>query len=632
MRLGVKAEHQAIESKFLRTLRILPDNRGNLQVEVYSYNPTWPARWPETMVDEFMNLRREKRVKNLEAIMKSDGEELSNIKQKIDNDRASRSSYEDRAKFTQASVEASRFRELPNQLALVNQRIDQLKSIRQRLDQPGMDTVSRLSLFANADAEFPAPIGLAANEPGADAAALSGTSSVEDPIVADSVIVPGLVVEVTEWRRLEKRQRELLTELNDLRRIYLPGNQKMLLVRKELDQVQRTLDLDCDLARDRFNVIVRNLQEHYTEIQKQLPQYEKARRDYAEILAEGELQQSSELSWNHLYSEAAQTMSQAEFTADKEKINLAYDHMVELRDTVPVAPSKLKLALMSLAMGLAMAVAIPFLIEYLDYTLSNIEEVEATFQMRGLGIIPQIPHESDRPVLLDVSSSGDERNLVENFRVVRTNLLAIGSISKPAHVTMVTSAMPKEGKTVVSANLAISFGQTGARTLMVDTDLRRGRLHRLFGLRKSPGLSDFLLDKVSLDEAIRSTGKENVFILSAGQHIESGTELMGSAKFTSLMQRLRSEYERIIIDTPPVLGLSETSVLQNQVDGVLFVIWSGHTPIRNMKTAIDMLSANGANFYGFILNRLDLTTTTNYYQYYYYSSDYYHNYHALENA
>jgi len=312
-------------------------------------------------------------------------------------------------------------------------------------------------------------------------------------------------------------------------------------------------------------------------------------------------------------------------------VNLRYDHMVDLKES-PVAPSKIKIALISLVMGVVMAFAVPFLIEYLDYTLSNLEEVEATFQMRGLGIIPQMATELDHPLLLDVASDGDERNLVENFRVVRTNLMAMGTISKPAHVTMVTSAMPKEGKTVVSSNLAISFGQTGMRTLLVDTDLRRGRLHRLFGLRKSPGLSDHLLDKVTLEEAIRPSGKENLWILSAGQHIESGTELLGSAKFTDLMQLLRSRYDRIIMDTPPVLGLSETSVLQSQVDGILFVIWSGRTPIRNMKTAIDILSANGANFYGFILNRLDLSATMNYYQYYYYSSDYYHSYHALENA
>jgi polysaccharide biosynthesis transport protein len=310
-------------------------------------------------------------------------------------------------------------------------------------------------------------------------------------------------------------------------------------------------------------------------------------------------------------------------------VNLSYGHMIDLRD-LPVSPNKMRLALISLLIGLVVAFAVPFLIEYLDYTISDLEKVEATFQMRGLGIIPQIPHDARQPVLLDIFAAGGDRNLVENFRIVRTNLLAMGALSRPAQVVMVTSAVPKEGKTVVSSNLSISFGQTGSRTLLMDSDLRRGRLHRLFGLRKSPGLSDYLLEKVSLEQAIRPSGKDNLSILSAGEHVESGTELLGSTRFAELMAHLRTQYDRIIVDTPPVLGLSETSVLQPYMDGVLFVIWSGRTPIRNMKTAVDILSANGANFYGFILNRLDLTATTNYYQYYYYSSDYYHSYHAIE--
>ena len=141
-----------------------------------------------------------------------------------------------------------------------------------------------------------------------------------------------------------------------------------------------------------------------------------------------------------------------------------------------------------------------------------------------------------QPGAAEYPSEGDERNLVENFRVVRTNLLAMGTISKPAHVTMVTSAMPKEGKTVVSSNLAISFGQTGARTLLMDTDLRRGRLHRLFGLRKSPGLSDYLLGKVSLEEAIRPERQgESARSSPPASTSESGTELLGSPKFGELM-------------------------------------------------------------------------------------------------
>jgi len=151
-------------------------------------------------------------------------------------------------------------------------------------------------------------------------------------------------------------------------------------------------------------------------------------------------------------------------------------------------------------------------------------------------------------------------------------------------------------------------------------------MHRLFGYRKNPGLSNVLLDEVTLEEACRPTSHENLSILSAGKHLDTGTELLGSEKFGCLMATLRERYDRIIVDTPPVLGLSEACILQKHVDGVLFVIWSGHTPIRNMKAAIETLQANGANFYGFILNRLDLNATQNYYQYYYYSHDYYYNY------
>jgi polysaccharide biosynthesis transport protein len=133
-----------------------------------------------------------------------------------------------------------------------------------------------------------------------------------------------------------------------------------------------------------------------------------------------------------------------------------------------------------------------------------------------------------------------------------------------------------------------------------------------------------MLGENTLDEALRPGNHPNLTILSAGRHLPSGTELLGSPLFTELMTELRGRFERIIVDTPPVLGLSETSILQNHVDGVLFVIWTGHTPKSGCQAAIETLRSNGANFYGFVLNRLDLNATQNYYQYYYYSHDYYY--------
>jgi capsular exopolysaccharide synthesis family protein len=633
-RLGVIASHSDVQTKFLRTIKIVPNTAGNLEVEVWSYIPTWPAHWTQTMVEEFMALRAEQRAKYRDTVITAYNEELKHFNDKITTDQAEKTSFQDQARFTQAVVDVTRLHDLPSRLAQIQQRIDQLNSIRQRLDDPTIDTVARLSLIASADAQAPVQIGQAV--PGAiQSLSVTGSGfSPEQPdaLTSEDVVVPGLITEETDWQRLDKRQRELLLEIDDLSVKYRDGNKRMVAARTELQQVQRSLEDDYQVARNRFDLILRNLTDTYHDLEKQLPDYDAANRKFNNIQEASILQQSRQLAWANMYKDAAQTIASLQYTADKEKVNLAFEQMLDLKDTAPVSPNKFKLALLSLLMGLVLAFVVPFLIEYLDYTLSNLEEVEATFQMRGLGIIPQLPSEANQPLLLDVATDGDERNLIENFRVVRTNLLAMGTLTKPAHVTMVTSAVPKEGKTVISSNLAISFSQTDARTLLMDTDLRRGRLHRLFGLRKSPGLSDYLLGKVPLDEAIRPSGKPNLSILSAGQHIDSGTELLGSPNFRELMTLLRSQYDRIIMDTPPVLGLSETSILQNQVDGVLFVIWSGRTPIRNMKTAIDILSANGANFYGFILNRLDLSTTTNYYQYYYYSSDYYHSYHALENA
>jgi capsular exopolysaccharide synthesis family protein len=322
-------------------------------------------------------------------------------------------------------------------------------------------------------------------------------------------------------------------------------------------------------------------------------------------------------------------MNEVEFAGEKERINLKYSGLLEVRDD-PVSPNRLRITLLSLALGIVLAVAIPFLIEYLDHTMTNLEEVEHSFRLRGLGVVPQT---ESTDTFLQASEVDDtvKHGLVENFRVIRTNVLSMGALSKPPHVVMVTSAMPKEGKTVVSSNLASSFALTGAKTLLIDTDLRRGRLHRLFGYRKEPGLSNVLLGEATLDEAFRPSGQENLTVLSAGRHLDHGTELLGSAQFATLMASLRERFERIVIDTPPVLGLSETSIMQSLVDGVLFVIWTGHTPVRGVQSAIETLRANGANFYGFVLNRLDLSTTQNYYQYYYYSHDYYYQ-HAIESA
>jgi capsular exopolysaccharide synthesis family protein len=405
---------------------------------------------------------------------------------------------------------------------------------------------------------------------------------------------------------------------------YLEGHPTMRAIQAEIDAMNTKLEAELATSMEALNHKYNEIQDHIKQLKARLPEFDKTYTEFLRSQQKDQLAKRKMLPIEGLMGGLEKAIQNDQLSIDNDRMQLSYGGLLQIND-IPISPNRFALFMYTTILGVMLVIGIPFLVEYLDHTLSNLEQVESTFQLRGLGIIPKVDNADTSVALLD-SPEAKEQRLLENFRVIRTNLLSMGSLSKPPHVLMVTSAMPKEGKTVVSTNLALSFAQTGGKTLLMDTDLRRGRLHRFFGYRKQPGLSGVLLNQCTLDEAIRPTPHENLFIVSAGQHLETGTELLGSPKFHELMQELRKRFDRIILDTPPVLGLSETSVLQNQVDGVLFVIWSGYTPIKGVKAAIEMLQANGANFYGFVLNRLDLNATANYYQYYYYSHDYYYQY------
>ena len=357
----------------------------------------------------------------------------------------------------------------------------------------------------------------------------------------------------------------------------------------KLEGTDRELEIELQSALKNFDGKFRDLLDQKAVLEARLPEYNEMRRNNPQLVQGNNL------------NGAVQSRT-PDFAAERESVGLAYGGLLQLNNE-PVSPNRWKILLFSLLVGGLLAVGAPLFIEYFDQTISSLEQVETTLQIRGLGIVPKFNGEPRHRALMDRDGNSA---LIESFRVIRTNLLSIGALSKAPHVTMITSALPKEGKTIVSSNLAMSFAQTETRTLLIDTDLRRGRMHRLFGYRKVPGLSNVLLDEVSFAEAIRPTPHKHLFVLVAGRHLDAGTVLLGSDKFGKLIAQLREEYDRIVVDTPPVLGLQETSVLRRHVDGVLFVIRSNRTPIRTTKAAIEVLQSNSANFYGLVLNHLDL--------------------------
>lgn len=627
--LGVDASGRDLERKYLFKMRSVVNSEKDIEVEVWPWSADWAYRWTETMVQEFLAYRQEKRVEEKNRLIDTYSTELKEVVSRLDQQFSEKLDFQDQQDFTRTLILVNSINNLPNELTIIQKRLDDLGRLRIRLRDPSLDAVAKLSLISTVNTpETRLSVGQTVIKPPRESLE-DGAKETSGQQKSDGVVVvPSLVNSANAWDLLAKDQQQIKSQIEEASRTYLPGHRKMLDLNKQLELINERLQAEVEVAESRFELQFQELLNKKQEYEAKLPEYQELSRKHAKLLSQLAIFDMSRLPYDSYLATMKKQMSAVEFGGEKERINLKYGGLLEIRDT-PISPNRLKLAIIATIAGIALSIGVPFLIEYLDHTMTNIEEVESTFRLRGLGVVPQT-------ATTEVIGSAEEQNaqknmLIENFRVIRTNMLSMGALTKQPHVVMVTSAMPKEGKTVVSSNLAASFALTGARTLLIDTDLRRGRLHRLFGYRKEPGLSNVLLGEATLEQAFRPGTHENLSVLTAGRHLETGTELLGSPAFAELMNDLRTRFDRIVIDTPPVLGLSETSIMQSLVDGVLFVIWTGQTPTRGVRSAIETLRANGANFYGFVLNRLDLDRTQNYYQYYYYSQDYYYR-HALENA
>jgi len=627
--LGVDSDGRDLERNYIFKLRTYVNSEKNIEVEVWPWSADWAYRWTETMVKEFLAYRQEKRLEEKNKLIDTYSTELKEVVGRLDQQFSEKLDFQDQQDFTRTLILVNSINNLPSELTRIQMRLDELGRLRVRLRDPSLDSVAKLSLISSADSpETRLSVGQTVATDPTDPTGTNSRDKKNQSAQESVVVVPSLVNSANSWDLLAKDQQQIKAQIEETSRTFLPGHRKMVDLNKQLDLINERLAAEVKVAENRFELQFQELLNKKHDYEAKLPEYQEISRKHAKLLSQLAIYDMSRLPYDSYLATMKKQMNVVEFGGEKERINLKYGGLLEIRDT-PVSPNRLKLTIIALATGIALAIGIPFLIEYLDHTMTNLDEVESAFRMRGLGVVPQTG-------TTEMIASTDEQNpqkntLIENFRVIRTNMLSMGALTKQPHVVMVTSAMPKEGKTVVSSNLAASFALTGAKTLLIDTDLRRGRLHRLFGYRKEPGLSNVLLGEATLEQAFRPGNHENLTILSAGRHLETGTELLGSPGFAALVADLRTQFDRIVIDTPPVLGLSETSIMQNLVDGVLFVIWTGHTPIRGIRSAIETLRANGANFYGFVLNRLDLNATQNYYQYYYYSQDYYYQ-HALENA
>jgi capsular exopolysaccharide synthesis family protein len=273
--------------------------------------------------------------------------------------------------------------------------------------------------------------------------------------------------------------------------------------------------------------------------------------------------------------------------------------------------------------GLMLGGGSAYLVENLNTSLRRAEEVEALLGVPVLGVVPRISEVAgpgarnpDLASLLNTHSPA-----AEAYRTLRTNLIFSQAV-RTLKTIVVTSGSPSEGKTTTAANLAVAFAQQGIRVLLVDCDLRRARLHKLFGVPREPGLTQLVLGHAPSAELVRGTEVEGLSVLTSGTLPPNPSELLGGLRMRRALEALSEEFDLIVLDTPPLLAAADAAILGSFVDGVVFVVRAGETERGAAKHAVQQLAAVGAPTLGAVLNDPDakLPKYGGYYYYDYYGS------------
>ena len=297
----------------------------------------------------------------------------------------------------------------------------------------------------------------------------------------------------------------------------------------------------------------------------------------------------------------------------------------------PIKPRKKMNVLMGMMVGFGLGVGITFLREYLDNSLKTIEDVER-MGFPVLGSIPFITAEK-------ISSNGNgvngdirriESRLVTHFapkspiseayRTLRTNI-QYAKADSPITSFLVTSSGPGEGKSTTVANLAITFAQMGTRTLLVDTDLRRPVLHGIFGQPRNDGLTNILVGRTTLQQAIKPTQVDDLFLVTSGTLPPNPSELLTSQMMEQFLREANDQFDIVLLDTPPVIAVTDAAVLSRKVDGIVLVMRSAHTERDIIMRSRGLLEKVNAKLLGVLVNGLQVNNMYgsyyNYYEYYY---------------
>jgi capsular exopolysaccharide synthesis family protein len=438
-----------------------------------------------------------------------------------------------------------------------------------------------------------------------------------------------------------KQESTLSAQYTDALNQYGPKYPKVIRLQAQLK------DLDQLVAREKTNIANQVEAEYHGSRQRELllkqalDQQKAETNQMAEKLVRYNILKREAEANKQLYDGMLQKLKEAGITAGLRSSNIRVVDPA-LIPTGPSRPNKTRNIMLSILVGLIGGIGLALLREYLDNTVKTPDDIESLARLPSLAVVPALSNSNGKhngrfsrllksPVVAGresraelISHNMPQSQMSEAFRALRTSLL-LSQADHPPQVILMTSALPREGKTTAAVNLAVTLAQLGDKTLLVDADLRKPGINRALSLvdGKHAGLSSYLAGVSSLDLiTVPHPAITNLAAIPTGPIPPNPADLLSSRRLTELIADLRTRYKFVVIDSPPIMAATDAVILSVLVDGVLLVVRSGETPKEAFTRTRDLLAGVKCHMLGVVLNAVDASSPDYYYSYRYYPYSY----------
>ncbi|HSQ79170.1 MAG TPA: polysaccharide biosynthesis tyrosine autokinase [Candidatus Bathyarchaeia archaeon] len=435
-------------------------------------------------------------------------------------------------------------------------------------------------------------------------------------------------------QRLTEEYNRYKSEFAKVSETYLPGMPLYQQTKAQLDSAKKNVEDETKAQIARA----------YTEYEAALQKEQATRNQFNEQKGQAFQQGSNAIQYNTLLNEITNLKSvldtlmtrksEADVSSRLKGLGASNIYVVD-RAEIPLVPSSPRTArnmALGLMVGLFLGLGLALLTENLDVTIKDADDVRAYAGVPTLGIVPMFPHDGALAPAAAEGSAGERSAVIwssigqkrhdrrgpgagtdlhvqfapdstfaEQFRTIRTALL-YSVREKDVKAMIVTSPLPRDGKTSTACNLAASLAQAGKRVVIIDADLRKPRLHAIFRIKNLNGLTKYLMDSLPLSDLLRATPIPTLFVVNAGALPPDPSELLGSERMTALIAELKKSFDFVIVDTPPTLAVSDALVVGSRLDGAILVVRRGQTPREALRSMKDKLEAHKIKPLGVVIN------------------------------